>query len=314
MRQDVSFKTSDNVTLRGWFYRPDNAAGQLACLVMAHGFSALKEMNLDTFAEHFISALPICCLVYDNRGFGNSDTGPSQPRQEIIPWQQHSDYSDAITYAQSRHDVDNGKIGIWGSSYSGGHVLWVAAVDRRVKVVLSQVPCVNGWDSFHRLIRPDLVAGLNQLFQDDRHGRAQGKAAGVLPVVEQGMHKPSALHTPDSYAYFTGWEKRCGWKNEVTIKSIEAFREYNPSTHIHHISPTPLLMTVAENDVLTPADLALEAYSRALEPKQLHIVPGGHFDCYSGYSFERNSQYQVDFLKKHLCSQPDKREEAAQDA
>lgn len=166
MRQDVSFKTSDNVTLRGWFYRPDNAAGPLACLVMAHGFSALKEMNLDTFAEHFISALPICCLVYDNRGFGNSDTGPSQPRQEIIPWQQHSDYSDAITYAQSRHDVDKGKIGIWGSSYSGGHVLWVAAVDRRVKVVLSQVPCVNGCDSFHRLIRPDLVPGLNQLFQD----------------------------------------------------------------------------------------------------------------------------------------------------
>lgn len=53
----------------------------------------------------------------------------------------------------------------------------------------------------------------------DRHGRAQGRAAGVLPVVEQAMHKPSALHTPDSYAYFTGWEKRCGWKNEVTIKS-----------------------------------------------------------------------------------------------
>lgn len=73
-------------------------------------------------------------------------------------------------------------------------------------------------------------------------------------------------------------------------------------------------MTVAENDVLTPADLALEAYSRALEPKQLHIIPGGHFDCYSGYSFERNSQYQVDFLKQHLCSQPDKWEEATQDA
>lgn len=53
----------------------------------------------------------------------------------------------------------------------------------------------------------------------DRHGRAQGKAAGVLPVVDQDMHKPSALPTPDSYVYFAGWEKRCGWKNEVTIKS-----------------------------------------------------------------------------------------------
>ena len=78
---------------------------------------------------------------------------------------QCSDISDAITYAQSRADVDADKIGIWGSSYSGGHALWVGAVDRRVKVVLSQVPCVSGWDNFHRLIRPDFVGGLNAMFQ-----------------------------------------------------------------------------------------------------------------------------------------------------
>lgn len=44
-------------------------------------------------------------------------------------------------------------------------MLWVGAVDRRVKAVLSQVPCVSGWDNFHRLIRPDFVGGLNMLFQ-----------------------------------------------------------------------------------------------------------------------------------------------------
>jgi fermentation-respiration switch protein FrsA (DUF1100 family) len=60
-------------------------------------------------------------------------------------------------------------------------------------------------------------------------------------------------------------------------------------------------MTVAENDVLTPTDLALEAYSRAREPKRLHIIPGGHFDGYSGYNFERNSKVQTEFLKQHLC-------------
>lgn len=168
MRQDISFKTSDNVTLRGWFYSPENAQGPLPCLVMAHGFSAIKEMDLNTFAECFIAALPITCLVYDNRGFGDSDAALGQPRQEIIPAQQTSDYSDAITYAQSREEVNKDKVGIWGSSYSGGHVLWVGAVDRRVKAVLCQVPCVNGWDNFHRLIRPDFVGGLNKLFQDGR--------------------------------------------------------------------------------------------------------------------------------------------------
>lgn len=83
--------------------------------------------------------------------------------------------------------------------------------------------------------------------------------------------------------------------------SIEAFREYDPSFHIHHISPTPLLMTVAENDTLTPTDLALKAFSRALEPKTLHIIPGGHFDGYSGSNFELNAGNQAEFLRKTLC-------------
>lgn len=165
-REDISFQTVDNVTLRGWFYKPSSASsGKLPCLVMAHGFSALKEMDLDTFAEYFTGKLALTCLVYDNRNFGASD---GEPRQEIIPPQQTSDYSDAITYAQMREDVDPNKIGIWGSSYSGGHVLWVGAVDRRVKAVLSQVPMVDGWANFHRLIRPDFIGGLNEAFQQGR--------------------------------------------------------------------------------------------------------------------------------------------------
>jgi cephalosporin-C deacetylase-like acetyl esterase len=163
---DINFKTSDGVTLRGWFYSPaSTSTRKLPCLVMSHGFSALKEMDLNTFADYFTSTLPINCLVFDNRGFGDSDALAGQPRHEIIPSIQTADISDAITYAQSRDDVDEGKIGIWGSSYSGGHVLYVGAVDRRVKAVLSQVPCVNGWDNFNRLVRPDFAVATNALFQ-----------------------------------------------------------------------------------------------------------------------------------------------------
>jgi dienelactone hydrolase len=114
-REDIEFKTSDHVTLRGWFYKPaSSTAAKLPCLVLSHGFTALKEMDLDTFSEYFTSKLPLSCLVYDNRGFGDSD---SQPRHEIIPSIQCSDISDTITHAQSRPDVDADKIGIWGSSY-----------------------------------------------------------------------------------------------------------------------------------------------------------------------------------------------------
>jgi cephalosporin-C deacetylase-like acetyl esterase len=165
-REDIEFQTNDHVTLRGWFYKPDSpTSSKLPCLVMSHGFSALKEMELDTFAAYFTANLPLSCLVYDNRGFGSSDVKDGQPRQEIIPDVQCSDISDAITYSQSRTDVDAEKVGIWGSSYAGGNVLWVGAVDKRVKAVLSQIPMANGYDSFHRVIRPDFIVGLNAMFQ-----------------------------------------------------------------------------------------------------------------------------------------------------
>src|SRR4051794_36505114 len=94
MRTDIAFKTEDGVTLRGWHYLPDAGRGRLPTIVMAHGFSAVKEMYLDRFAETFAAA-GLAAVVFDNRNFGASD---GEPRQEIDPWQQVRDYRDAITY------------------------------------------------------------------------------------------------------------------------------------------------------------------------------------------------------------------------
>jgi cephalosporin-C deacetylase-like acetyl esterase len=165
-RQDISFKTTDGVTLRGWFYPSTSSKpGPHPCLVLSHGFSCLKEWDLDIFASHFSTHLPLSCLVYDHRGFGASDTAPGQPRHEIIPAVQRADTQDAITYAQSRDDVDAEKVGLWGSSYSAGHAIHIGAVDRRVKVVLAQNPFVSGWTQITRAVRPDFIAGMVAGFQ-----------------------------------------------------------------------------------------------------------------------------------------------------
>ena len=63
-RADIEFKTHDGVTLRGWFITPNQSGGKIPCLVMCHGWSAVKEMDLDAFAEHFVSKLAVSCLVY----------------------------------------------------------------------------------------------------------------------------------------------------------------------------------------------------------------------------------------------------------
>lgn len=67
-QEDIQFQTADNVTLRGWLFKPQSTSSEnLPCLVMSHGFSAIKEMDLDTFAKYFVSKLQLACLVYDNR-------------------------------------------------------------------------------------------------------------------------------------------------------------------------------------------------------------------------------------------------------
>ena len=248
MREDVEFD-AEGVTLRGWLYRPDGAAGPVPTVVMAHGFSAVKEMYLDSFAEAF-AAGGLGALVFDNRNFGASD---GEPRQEIDPWAQVRDYRHAITWAQTRPEVDPDRIGVWGSSYSGGHVLVLGAIDKRIKCVACQVPLVSGFRNIQRLVRQDFLAHNRAAMDQDRAARYRG----------------------------------------------ELLMEYEPSAYLERISPTPLLMVVAAGDHLTPTDLALEAYQRAREPKELVLLPGGHFDAYTK-DFDAASGAARDWFLKHL--------------
>ena len=90
------------------------------------------------------------------------------------------------------------------------------------------------------------------------------------------------------------------WKNEQTLRSLELALEYKPAAGIQLISPTPLMMIVAESDVLTPTDLAIEAYSRAMEPKKLVLIPGGHFDAYTA-GFEKSAAPALEWFQQHLA-------------
>src|SRR3989454_874257 len=214
-RTDVEFNAEGTI-LRGWLYLPDGAGERVPGVVMAHGLSAVKEMYLDAFAEVFAAA-GLAALVFDNRNFGASD---GEPRYEIDPWAQIRDYRHAITHMQNLPGIDRDRIGVWGSSYSGAHVIVLGAIDKRIKAVVSQVPLISGSENARRLIRSDFFGGL----------------------------------------------------------------------------------VAAVNDVLTVSDLAIDAYERAREPKKLVLLPGGHFDAYTGPDFDLSSSSARDWLVQHLTA------------
>lgn len=295
-RTDVEFN-AEGTMLRGWLYQPGGQAPAPG-VVMAHGFSAVKEMYLDAFAEVFAAA-GVAALVFDNRNFGASD---GEPRQEIDPWAQVRDYRDAITWMQGLPGIDPTRIGVWGSSYSGGHAIVLGAIDKRIRCVVSQVPLISGFRNVQRLVRSDFLPGLRATLDADRAARFTGKEPAMVPVVAEDPLAPSALPTPDSWQWFTdtGRTRAPAWRNEVTVRTLEMLMEYEPGSYIDRVSPTPLLMVVAAHDVLTPADLALEAYEQAREPKKLTILTGGHFDAYQGPDFEASSAAARDWFLQHL--------------
>jgi len=298
MRENVEFQTDDQITLRGWLYRPDSGSPS-PLIVMAHGFSATKEMLLDDFAEVFAAA-GFAVLVYDNRCLGESD---GTPRGEIDPWKQIQDYRAAITWASELPDIDADRIGIWGTSYSGGHVLVVAATDRRVRCVVSQVPLVSGYENARRLVRADMVAVLRGAFDADRTARYHGKDPAMIQVCfDQDPTEMCALPTQDTHDFFLGpiLERATTWKNEVTLRSVEMFLDYEPGAYLPLITPTPLMMVAARDDHLTVSDLTTRAFSTAHEPKKLLVLPCGHFEAYVDEAFRVSSAAQRDWFLQHL--------------
>ncbi|MEH0553629.1 alpha/beta hydrolase [Streptomyces sp. B21-101] len=297
-REDIEFHGEGGVTLRGWFCPARNTSTPAPVVVLAHGLSCVKEMHLDDYAAVFSEA-DLHVLAYDHRNFGDSE---GTPRQEVDPVLQYRDFRNAITYATTRPEVDASKIGIWGSSFSGGHVLMVAAIDKRVKAVVSQVPFITGPRTLSRAIRPDFIPVFRAIQEGDRLDRFTGGEPAMIPVVAADPTAQAVMPAADAYEWFskTAADRAPNWKNELTVRSMEMVTEYAPGTFISRIAPTPLLMIVADNDRVAPFELALDAYAEAREPKQIIVKQGGHFDFYSGPGFDELSAAARDHFVKHL--------------
>ena len=295
-RTDIEFR-SKGIRCAGFKYVPDSHRdGQRhPTIVMAHGFSAVKEMYFTHYAEEFCKS-GFAVILFDYRYQGASD---GEPRGQIFPWEQIEDFRTAITYATTLPETKPERIGIFGSSYSGGHVICIGALDRRVKCVVSQVPLVDGWTNFQAIVPRAAGAEMLKALEADRIERYKRGTVNYLPVVAADNN--AVLNTSDSYQWFTETHKKMApsWENRVTVESVEKFLEYSPQAYLSRISPTPFQMMVAAEDILTPVDVAISAYKQANEPKRLVIIPGGHFDAYVK-GFPISSANAVNWFKEHL--------------
>jgi dienelactone hydrolase len=288
-RADVTF-ASGGQRCAAWLYRPADAT---ACVVLAHGWTGVREQRLDAYAERFADA-GLAALVFDYRHFGASE---GEPRSLLDIGRQLEDWRAAIAYARAIEGISWERVALWGSSFSGGHVIETAAADPLIAAVVAQVPFVDGLANLPRL---GVVHGLRMTAAGLRD--QLGALAGRPPYMLASVGPPGSaavMNSPDAEPGFRALNPPgLRWPNEAAARIALHVGAYRPIRKAASVR-CPILFALAEDDVVTPPDLALKA--AALAPRsEVRQYPGGHFDPYVGELFEQVVADQLEFLQRQL--------------
>jgi uncharacterized protein len=298
-KRDVTFKSGETFAA-AWLFLPETAAlgTRVPAIAMAHGLGAVKEMYLEPFARSFAEA-GIAALVFDYRGFGASG---GEPRQRISPRDQMEDYRNALTWLSLRTDIESDRLGVWGSSFSGGHVIQVAAHDSRVKAVVSQAGAMDVGQVTRMVVGPEMFADLQRLTVLERIRHATEGGERYIPSTGQPGEGFALQADQDSYDFAHQAQATLApaWRNEVTMDSLEAILEHAPGRFIDLVAPRPLLMILAKDDAITPPDSIRQAFNRAGGTKRLLEIEGGHYAVYRGDGAKTGAKAATEWFIEHL--------------
>jgi uncharacterized protein len=282
VREDVELQSGDD-PIAAWLYRP---VGADTCVVVAHGFSATRDEGLEPYAQAFAEA-GLAVLVFDYRHFGASG---GEPRQLLDIKRQLDDYRAAIAYARTI-----GRVVLWGSSFSGGHVLQLAATEKDIAAAIVQCPFADGLSTI-RVGNPRNIARATAIAIADQASALAGRAPRTIP----------AVGPPGSFAVMTAAEAEPGfralvqpgsaWRNEIAARVMLHVGTYRPAAKAARIE-CPLLVCVCDSDQTTPPGPAAKAAQRAPRGRAIHY-PYGHFDIYTDPQARAD---QVAFLKEVLA-------------
>jgi hypothetical protein len=260
---------SEGVRMQGEVFTGKASAGKkLPTIVLAHGWGGVQA-SLRPEAVAFAQA-GYLALTFDYRGWGTSDSkviltakhmpadvknwrfpGEVQAVREVVdPSDMVTDWLNAIAFVVGEPQCDKDRIGLWGSSLSGGLVLTAAERDPRVKAIHSQVPGMQGWWSV-------ATPAARATMEAETTRRARG---------ELGFPEPSA---------------RSGSLRGGPI--LFQFANWSPVDDVERIPKVAIEVVVAEKDeLLDNKDHGYLVYQRAKGPKYYEVIPNiTHYGVYN---------------------------------
>lgn len=289
-RSEVSFESGGD-TCAAWLWGAGSEPAP--CVVMAHGFSGVREQRLDAYAERFVEA-GLVVLAFDYRHFGASS---GEPRQLLDIRRQLDDWRAALAFARGLEGIDPARVALWGTSFSAGHVVAVAAGDAEVAAVVSQAPFTDGLSAIRAGGAP--AAGrMTAAAMRDGLGALAGRAPFYIPAVGP-PGSTAVMSSPEAEPGFRSIDPpQSSWQNRVAARIGLYVGAYRPFAKLSKLR-CPVLVAVAEHDTVTPAAPAIRAAERSPNT-ELVRYPIGHFEIYTEPQFDRTVADQTEFLVRNL--------------
>lgn len=290
--QPISFY-SEGVKLAGdLFLPPDLKTGERrAGIVLCHGYTGIRALYLPDNAR-VLNEAGYVVLSFDYKGWGDSEG----PKSRLAPYSRVADVQAALTFLAAQPMVDANRLGLYGTSYGGATVVWVAAVDPRVKCVVSVVGVGNGQRWMRSVRRPDEYFDLLDRSAADRLRRA---TTGESEFVERGD-----ILLPDRQSAELAAAARRGTPgavSQIPLEFIDDTLGFNPEWVVDKIAPRPVLFITTSDDRLVPPEESEAMYRRAGEPKRLVVLEGwGHYEVYAGECFRQVMEPTVAWYREYL--------------
>jgi len=292
VRRSVEF-WSDGTRLAGDITWPKEFSAEKTypCIVLCHGWGGVKAHLNPQIGPRFADAGYIV-FTFDYRGWGKSDsrlivegeipkpdenglvTVKAKPyRQVVDPRDQQEDIDAAISFIEGEPMVDVNRIGLWGSSFGGGHVVARAAVDDRPKCIVAQV---GGMDAHASVAVEPLASAIEQ----DRIKRARGELAS-FPSPEEAEQPPGLVGTP----------------------FYSKFKDFRPAEDAKHVKVPTLIIDAALEHYFDNKDNGHKAYTYIKEnaPAEYHELEGvKHYDVYRDPTLKTVMKLELAWFDKYL--------------
>ena len=274
---------------------PDDLAQgeKRAGIVLCHGYTGVRNLYLPDNAR-VLNQAGYIVLNFDYKGWGDSEG----PKTRLSPYSRVADVQAGLTFLAAQPEVEASRLGIYGTSYGGATVVWVAAVDPRVRCAVSVVGIGNGARWMRSVRRPDEYHDLLERSAADRVRRA---LEGTSELVDRGE-----ILLPDRQSAELGMAARRDNPAAVTAIPLEFIDDtlgFNPEWVVDKIAPRPVMFITTDNDRLVPPAESEALYARAGEPKKLVVLKGyGHYEVYEGDAFRQVMVAATTWYQQHISA------------